>query len=197
MKSLVVATFNPHKLREFRVLCKPLAIRVLSLEAFPRLKPPREGGKTFRENAVKKACEIARKTGIPALADDSGICVPILGGEPGVQSARYSGKRKSDQANNLKLLKKLEKFPDAKRKAYYQCAIAVAAPDRLIGVCEGKVYGRILREFRGKGGFGYDPLFYYPRFRKTFAEISLPLKNKVSHRARALKKALQLLRKLN
>ena len=196
MKSLVIATFNPHKLREFRVLCKSLKIRVLSLEAFPHVKPPRENGKTFEENAIKKAREIARKTGMPVLADDSGICVPVLGGEPGIRSARYAGKLKSDKANNLKLLKKLEKHPESKRKAYYQCAIALAAPNRLVGIVEAKVYGRILRNFRGSGGFGYDPLFYYPSFRKTFAEVPLSQKNKVSHRARAIKKAIKLLRKL-
>ncbi|MBI4398829.1 MAG: XTP/dITP diphosphatase [Candidatus Omnitrophica bacterium] len=196
MKQLVIATFNKHKLRELIPLCRRLGIKPLSLEAFPHVKPPREDGKTFEENAMKKARFIARETGLPSLADDSGICVDALGGAPGVDSARYAGSSRDDRANNLKLLGKLEGVPAAKRSAYYYCAIALATPQKPIGTVRGKVRGRILREFRGKGGFGYDVLFYYPPFSKTFAEISLRKKNQVSHRSRALKRAIKLLKKV-
>ncbi|MBI4971888.1 MAG: XTP/dITP diphosphatase [Candidatus Omnitrophica bacterium] len=196
MKTLVIATFNKHKLREFQALCRKLKIKAVSLEAFPHVKPPKEDGKTFQENAVKKAREIARLTGLAALADDSGICIDALGGKPGVDSAHFAGPKRDDAANNEKVLKKLACVPDAKRKAHYYCSIAVATPEKLIGIVNGKVNGRILREYRGKNGFGYDPFFYYQPYRKTFAEIPLSVKNKVSHRARALKKAIALLKQL-
>ncbi len=196
MKTLVIATFNKHKLREFQALCRRLKIKAVSLEAFPHLKSPREDGKTFQENAIKKARFIARKTGLPALADDSGICVDALKGAPGVRSARYSGKKRGDHENNLKLLRELSQVPDRRRTAHYYCSIAVALPHKLIGVVNGKVNGRILREFRGNHGFGYDPLFYYVPYQKTFAEVPLSIKNRASHRARALKKAVKLLKQL-
>ena len=196
MKTLVIATFNKHKLREFQALCRKLKIKAVSLDAFPKLKSPKEDGKTFQANAIKKAREIARLTGLPALADDSGICVDALKGKPGVDSAHFAGPKRDDEANNQKVLKKLARLPDLKRKAHYHCSIAVATPEKLIGVANGKVHGRILRDYRGKNGFGYDPLFYYPPYRKTFAEIPLSAKNKVSHRAQALKKAVALLERL-
>ncbi len=169
--------------------------KFVSLTAFPEIKSVREDGKTFEENAIKKAVYVAKKTGCFAIADDSGICIDALGGKPGIRSARFAG-YKGDEANNSKVFRSLKGVSDKDRKAHYHCSIAIASPDKVIGCCEGKVYGRITHERIGEKGFGYDPLFYFPPFKKTFAQVSLKQKNRVSHRAKALKKAVRILKKL-
>ncbi len=192
---LVVATKNKKKLREIKELLAGLNLKITSLTDYK--KPPRivENGKTFRENAVKKALKVARFSGKLAMGEDSGLCVKALRGRPGVYSSRFSGNDKSDLKNNLKLLRTLGDSPLKKRKAYYVCAVALADPEGLLGVVEGKCSGLIGFEMRGKAGFGYDPLFIIPRYKKTFAQLGLGVKHKMSHRFRALKKSRRIIEK--
>ena len=193
---LVIATTNKGKLREIQQLLKDLGVSVMSLADFHGYPNVIEDGKTFRENALKKAREVAAFTGKPTLADDSGLMVDALGGEPGVYSARYSGKDADDLKNNKKLLRKMKGVPDAERGAQFVCVMALVFPDGEEKVVSGLVRGRITREPRGPRGFGYDPLFYYSRARMTFAEMGPEEKNKVSHRARALKKIKEYLKEM-
>jgi XTP/dITP diphosphohydrolase len=154
-----------------------------------------ENGRTFRENAVKKAVRVAHFTQKVTLGEDSGLCVDVLEGKPGVYSSRFSGKNKSDLKNNLKLLQLLEGAPLKERRAHYVCAVALADKDGLLGVVEGKCFGRVGFALKGKYGFGYDPLFIIPKYKKTFAELGPGIKHKMSHRFRALKKAKKLIQK--
>ena len=193
---LVIATTNNGKLREIRQLLKDLDVNVKSLADFPGYPDVIEDGETFRDNALKKAREIAAFTGKPTLADDSGLMVDALGGEPGVYSARYSGKDADDLKNNKKLLGKMKDVPDAERGAQFVCVVGLVFPDGREKVVSGLVRGRITREPRGPRGFGYDPVFYYSRARMTFAEMGPEEKNKVSHRARALKKIKEYLKEM-
>ncbi len=190
---LVVATKNKKKLEEIKEILKGLNFRIFSLADYPH--PPRiiENGKTFRENAVKKAVTIAKFTRKLALGEDSGLCVDALGGKPGVYSSRFAGKGKSDRKNNLKLLNLLEGLPVSKRKAHYFCAVALADESGLLGVVEGKCSGFIGSTEKGNFGFGYDPLFVIPKYKKTFAQLGPSVKHKMSHRFRALKKAKLIL----
>ncbi len=142
---------------------------------------------------LKKAVKIAKFTKKLTMGEDSGLCVDALGGKPGVYSSRFAGKGKSDQQNNLKLLKMLEGLPLNKRKAHYSCAVALADKDGVIGVVEGTCSGIIGFEFKGHFGFGYDPLFIIPKYKKTFAQLGPRIKHKMSHRFRALQKAKKLL----
>lgn len=185
----MVATRNRKKLKEIREILKGLRLRIVSLADFHR--PPRivEDGKTFRENAAKKALKVARFTGMLTLGEDSGLCVDALGGRPGVYSSRFSGRGKSDEKNNLKLLKLLAGVPAASRKAHYVCAVALADRRGLLKEVEGRCSGRIGLEPRGRAGFGYDPLFVVPGYGKTFAELGPRIKHTISHRFRALRKA--------
>ena len=192
---LVVATKNKKKLREIKQILKHLHLAVTSLADYP--KPPRiiENGKTFRQNAVKKAVKIARFTRKLTLGEDSGLCVEALGGKPGIYSSRFAGKAKSDLQNNLKLLELLKGLKLNQRKAYYVCAVALADEHGLLAVVEGKCSGLIGFELRGHFGFGYDPLFIIPKYKKTFAELGEGIKHKMSHRYRALEKAKKIIRK--
>ena len=151
----------------------------------------REDGKTFLENARKKAREIMQLSGCAALADDSGLCVNALGGAPGIYSARFAGVHGDDEANNDLLLQKLQKKTD--RTAYYDCAMVLVFPDGREISAEGKFFGEITRERRGSGGFGYDPLFYLPEKGCTVAEMDADEKNRISHRAKALQNLLKQL----
>ena len=195
LKKIVVASRNTGKIREIRSVLEPLGFEVLSSEDFPEIGEIEETGETFTENAMIKAQYVGEKTGLPALADDSGLEVDYLNGRPGIFSARYSGENASDEENNQKLLEELSGVPYAERTARYVCALAIFRPDsrtfvNVEGICE----GIILEDYRGNGGFGYDPLFLYPDIEKTFAEIPLEIKNKLSHRGKALdalKKVLQ------
>jgi len=192
---LLVATKNKKKLKEIKAILKGLDLKMTSLVDYKRLPLIRENGKTFKENAVKKAVKIARSTKRLCLGEDSGLCVNALGGKPGIYSSRFSGKDKNDLKNNLKLLKLLGRLPLHKRRAHYSCAVALADRRGLIGVVEGSCYGIIGFEQKGHFGFGYDPLFIVPKYGKTFGELKPGVKHKMSHRFRALKKVRKLLQK--
>ncbi|HTY44573.1 MAG TPA: RdgB/HAM1 family non-canonical purine NTP pyrophosphatase [Patescibacteria group bacterium] len=192
---LLVATKNRQKLQEIRQIWKGLKIRLFCLEDYACAPRIIENGKTFRENAIKKAVKIARFTGKLTLGEDSGLCVDALGGRPGIYSSRFCGKDKSDLKNNLKLLKLLAGLPLKKRKAHYVCAVALADKDGLVGVAEGRCSGVIGFDMRGQAGFGYDPLFVSPAYKKTFAQLGERIKHRISHRRRALEKAKKILQK--
>jgi len=194
MNKLVIASNNPGKLREFRRMLAPLGIEVLT-QAELGISEAEEPHCTFVENALAKARHASAASGLPALADDSGICVAALGGAPGVQSARYAGDNpKSDSKNNEKLLREMHGVND--RRAHYYCVLVLVhhAEDPQPVIAEGEWHGEIGHGERGEGGFGYDPLFLLPQFNKTAAELSHDEKAEVSHRARALKVLLDKLR---
>jgi len=195
MTQMVVATRNKKKLSEIKEILKGIDLELLSLDSYQSAPQVLENGKSFQENAVKKAVKLARFTGRLCLGEDSGLCVDALGGAPGIYSARFSGRGKSDIKNNLKLLKLLKGLPFSKRKAHYSCAVALADKDGLVGVVEGSCSGLIAFEPKGSAGFGYDPLFYIPKYKKTFAQLGEKIKHTMSHRYHALKKAKQIIRK--
>jgi XTP/dITP diphosphohydrolase len=186
VRELVAATRNPNKFAEVAAILEDTGMRVLALDEFPEAPDVEEDGETFEENASKKAEAATHATGRAAIADDSGLCVDALGGAPGVRSARYAGEEADHAANNAKLLRALEGVPDGERTARFACVIALASPGRETVLFRGECRGRITREPRGGGGFGYDPLFYSPELGRTFAEAPPEEKNRVSHRARAL-----------
>ena len=195
MIQLVVATRNKKKLTEIKDILKGIKLDLLSLGDYKDVPRVLENGKSFQENAVKKAARLARWTGKLCLGEDSGLCVDALDGAPGIYSARFSGKDKSDLKNNLKLLKLLNGLPFAKRKAHYVCAVALADKEGLLGVVEGSCSGLIVPTPAGQAGFGYDPLFYIPEYKKTFAQLGEGIKHKMSHRYHALKKAGRIIEK--
>jgi len=185
---LYCATTNAGKLREFRLAIQALSGGAWSaepLEGIREIPVFEETGATFEANAAGKAAYYSRYAPGLLFADDSGLVVDALGGEPGVRSARYAGPHADDEANNRLLLEKMQGVAD--RTARFVCVVALAERGRLLGSFRGSVEGRILEAPRGLGGFGYDPLFYYPPFNCTFAEISGERKQEVSHRGRALK----------
>jgi XTP/dITP diphosphohydrolase len=193
MKKLVIASNNPGKLREFQFLLQPLGIEVLT-QAQLGIAEAEEPHVTFIENALAKARHVSRLSGLPALADDSGICVTALEGAPGVLSARYAGDDpKSDQRNNEKLLQAMQGVTD--RRAHYYCVLVLLhhADDPQPLIAEGEWHGEITHEERGGGGFGYDPLFWLPEFGKTSAQLERDEKHAISHRGKALKVLLQRL----
>jgi XTP/dITP diphosphohydrolase len=181
---LVIATRNQNKLREFREILKDLQIEVRSLNDFGPIPEAIEDGETFDENAYKKAIHTAKVLGLPAIADDSGLVVEALNGEPGVYSARYAGENATDAENCNKLLKSLQGIDD--RRAHFQCVLSIAVPSGPALTYEGRCDGVIIDDSRGNNGFGYDPIFYFEEFGKTFAELSMSEKNRVSHRGKAL-----------
>ncbi len=190
---LLLATTNAKKLKELQEILADLPVQCLSLRDFPGVTDVEETGRSFEENAKIKAAGYAQQTGVLTLGEDSGICCDALDGAPGVFSARFCGEFQGDDANNAKLLEVMKDVPDAKRTAYYESAIALAEPGKLIGVVKGQVHGTITSELRGHGGFGYDPLFFYPPFQKTFGEVPIEMKHSVSHRGQALHKFRELL----
>ncbi|MCX5714188.1 MAG: non-canonical purine NTP pyrophosphatase, partial [Candidatus Omnitrophica bacterium] len=163
MKQLVVATKNKKKLSEIKAILRGMNLKLLALDAYKNVPRVLENGKTFQANAIKKAARLARFTGELCLGEDSGLCVDVLDGAPGIYSARFSGRDKSDIKNNLKLLKLLKAVPVAERKARYVCAVALADKRGLVGVVEADCSGLIAFEPKGSAGFGYDPLFYIPK----------------------------------
>lgn len=187
VEKIVIASNNPGKLREIGQILAPLGIEVLPQSAFAVLEADEPHG-TFIENALAKARHAALATGLPALADDSGLCVDALGGAPGVQSARYGGEPRSDARNNARLLDALGERPD--RQAHYYCVVVLLrhAHDPQPLVAEGLWRGEILRAARGSGGFGYDPLFLDPAVNQTAAELVPMRKNLISHRGQALER---------
>ncbi len=193
MKKLVIASNNPGKLREFQAMLAPLGIEVLTQSQLG-IAEAEEPHCTFVENALAKARHVSAVSGLPALADDSGICVEALGGAPGVQSARYAGDDpKSDTRNNEKLLHEMQGITD--RRAHYYCVLVLVhhADDPQPLIAEGEWHGEIAHEERGDGGFGYDPLFWLPELKKMSAELSREEKAQISHRAKALRALLQRL----
>ena len=182
---LVLATRNENKVREIGRILADVPVDLVSLAHFPDVPPVEEDGATFEENAIKKALHVWRHTGEASIADDSGLEVDALGGEPGVLSARFAGEPVSYEANNEKLLKMLEGVREEDRKAKFVCvAVLVSAKGKMV-LQRGELKGMITEEPRGTGGFGYDPVFYLPRKKKTVAELDPEMKNEISHRANA------------
>lgn len=193
---VLLATHNSGKVRELIELLADEEIEVLSVKDIDAWQEVEETGVTFAENAAVKARAGVQQTGLITLADDSGLEVDALNGAPGVYSARFAGEPKDDERNNDKLLALLEDVPDALRTARFRCALVIATPEQEEYLTEGTVEGIILKQRRGSGGFGYDPLFFIPDFGRTMAELSLAQKNKLSHRALALRKAVPILQDL-
>ena len=190
---LVVASRNKKKVQEIKDLLKEFNLRITSLADYPKAPYIVENGKTFRENAIKKATKIARFTNKLTLGEDSGLEVDALGGKPGIHSSRFAGKGKSDLKNNLKLLELLGDLPQSKRKGRYVCSVALADREGLIEAVEDYCSGVIGFKMRGSSGFGYDSLFVIPKQKKTFAQLGLRIKHSMSHRFRALKKAKRVI----
>jgi XTP/dITP diphosphohydrolase len=194
MNKLVIASNNPGKLREFERMLAPLGIEVLTQSQLG-ISEAEEPHCTFVENALAKARHVSRESGLPALADDSGICVEALGGAPGVQSARYAGENpKSDRRNNDKLLQDMQGVTD--RRAHYYCVLVLVrhADDPQPIIAEGEWWGEIAHEERGDGGFGYDPMFWLPDMGKMSSELTHDEKHAISHRGKAMKVLLEKLK---
>ena len=186
MTSLVVATRNCGKLKEIEAFLEGLVVNIYSAADFEGFPDTVEDGATFELNALKKAREAICFTGLSALADDSGLVVDALDGRPGVYSARFAGDAADDDANNRKLLEKLEGVPSDLRQCAFVCSMVFVSSDGCELTFTGRIGGRILDEGRGKGGFGYDPLFLVDGFGRTMAELSIEEKNRISHRGQAL-----------
>jgi XTP/dITP diphosphohydrolase len=194
---LLLATTNQKKLAELVRLLSPLGLGLKTLDQVDAAVDVDETGTTFMENAVLKARTQAAAVGLWAIGEDSGLCVPALQGAPGIYSARFAGPQQDDHANNERLLAEMRHLTDDQRAAYYVSTIALADPDGKIYVQgEGSCWGRILKERRGRGGFGYDPLFEISEYHQTFAELGGTVKSCLSHRARALSIFLRKLSRL-
>ena len=189
---LILASNNAHKLREMKEILSPFFDEIVSMKEAGIEHETVEDGKTFMENAVKKAKELAEISGCCAIADDSGLCVDALAGAPGIFSARYAGVHGDDKANNRRLLRELESEHD--RGAHYTCAIALAWPDGKLLTAEDYLYGEIAYDERGTNGFGYDPLFLLKERGLRTAELSPEEKNAISHRGKALRKLVEQLK---
>ncbi|EIM12574.1 nucleoside-triphosphatase [Bacillus atrophaeus C89] len=193
MKEAIIATHNPGKVKEFKDILAPKGYDVKSLADIGFLGEIEETGHTFEENAVLKAEAVAKAVNKMVIADDSGLSVDNLGGSPGVYSARYAGEQKDDTANINKVLQELKGIEKEQRTARFRCALAVSIPGKETKTVEGHVEGYIAEEPKGENGFGYDPIFIVKDKDKTMAELTSDEKNKISHRANALKKLSQLL----
>lgn len=196
MKELVIATTNKDKVKEIKNILKGLGVKVLTPDKFGAPPMIVENGRTFEDNASKKARIISRFTGKLSIADDSGLIVDALGGRPGVRSSRFAGGGATYADNNAKLLRLLKNVPAGKRKARFVCVIAIARDGEALKTVKGMCSGKIAFQPSGKSGFGYDPVFIYPKYGKTFAELGPGIKNKISHRYRALEKAKKALKDL-
>ncbi len=192
-RELVIATRNKDKKKEIEKLLSGLSVKVLSLYDFPSIPPIKENGATFEENALTKASVCAAKTGKFSISDDSGLIVHSLGGAPGVYSARFAGKNVTYDDNNRKLLKLLKGKQKSRRKARFVCCVAIVTPEGKKRIVKGTASGIIAERARGKYGFGYDPLFIPWGYSRTFAELGEKIKNKISHRGRALRKAKKII----
>ncbi len=190
---LVLATNNPHKIEEIKSILSDLEVEILTPKDFDKFPELKEEGSTLEENAISKAMVTCQFTGLPSLADDTGLEVEALDGAPGVRSARFAGETATYDENNRKLLSLLEGLPKQKRNAVFRCVIAIAFAEQDVQTVEGRAEGTIVEKPRGRAGFGYDPLFYFPPLGRTFAELSPHEKNRVSHRAKALARAKELL----
>jgi XTP/dITP diphosphohydrolase len=190
VSKLVLATHNVHKVAELRRILAEAGLEGLDLvgvQAFPGVEDVVETGVTFVENATLKARAVAAATGVAAVADDSGLCVDVLGGAPGVFSARWAGSHGDDLANLTLLLDQLSDVPDAHRRAHFACAAVLALPDGTTRVAEGRLDGVLIREPHGAGGFGYDPIFVPDGDPRTTAEMSATEKDSISHRGKAFR----------
>lgn len=194
---LILGTGNQKKCRELNLLLQPLGFELLSLAQVDQPIAVDETGSTFIENARLKATEQAKHLGKWTIGEDSGLCVPFLNGAPGIYSARYSDPGATDERNNQKLLQELSGAKHDQRRAFYVSTIALSDPDgNVVLEAEGKCWGRIIEEYRGSGGFGYDPLFEIPEYHQTFAELGTSVKSALSHRGRALTHFIRGLRRL-
>lgn len=193
MKELLVATGNAGKVKELAALLEGTGITIRSLKDFPPLPVVVEDGDTFAINAIKKALSASKATGMPVIADDSGLLVAALNGRPGVYSARYAGEGCSDTDNNRKLLDELNGVPTALRTAAFRCVIALCHANGECHTFSGELHGMITSAPSGNGGFGYDPLFMVPEYGMTLAELPLEIKNRISHRGRAFESLRQYL----
>jgi len=198
---LILATRNQHKIEEIKKILSEdnvatQKLEIITLRDFPNMPEVEETGKTMKENAILKAKAVYSITGIPALADDSGLEVDALKGAPGVVSARFAGPGCTYKDNNVKLLGLLKGIPDDKRGATFRCVVALALSQDDLRIVEGKVRGIITDKEIGENGFGYDPVFYYPELGKTFAQLTQEEKNRVSHRGVAFRKAKELIKRL-
>lgn len=187
-KTIIIATKNQGKAEEFKNIFHMYGYQVKTLLDFPEIQDVPETGETFAENAFQKANAISKELNTIVLADDSGLEVDILGGKPGIYSARFAGEHGNDVKNNEKLVEMLKNIPKEDRKANFHCSLVLAGPNREPLFVEGQVFGRILDAGRGENGFGYDPLFYIPELDQTMAELTNGQKNEISHRAQAIKK---------
>lgn len=196
LKRLILGTHNAKKCGELRGLLAPLGIELLSLSEVDDPLQVEETGATFIDNARLKATQQAQHLSAWTIGEDSGLCVPALSDAPGVYSARYAGANATDADNNAKLLQALSGKTDRQRRAYYVSTIALSDPHgQILLEAEGRCWGRIITEYRGSGGFGYDPLFEIPEYHQTFAELGSTVKSVLSHRARALEKFTRQLRR--
>lgn len=199
MIKLLIATNNSHKLEEYRQIFSELPLLITSLAQAGITLDPEETGTTFEENAIIKAQAFAQLSDLPTLADDSGLEVDALGGEPGVYSARYANTAKDDHSGRYQIvLDKLaaKNTPWAERTARFRCVVALATKESLIGVAEGTVEGFIAYEPKGEGGFGYDPIFFVPEFGQTLAQVPSAQKHQISHRGRAARASIPLIQRL-
>ena len=194
---LVLATRNIHKAKEIQAFLEGLGYRILTLEAFPSVPEVVEDGDSYEANAMKKAKMTALHTGKMALADDTGLEVDALQGQPGLFSARFAGEGVTYADNRRKLLSLLKDVPPRKRTARFRCVMVLAMPGGQTRTVEGVVEGTITQEECGEGGFGYDPVFYLPALGKTLAQLTFEEKNRVSHRAKALQQIREILKSVN
>jgi XTP/dITP diphosphohydrolase len=188
LKKIVFASRNRGKIKEIQALLAECGVILQSLDDYPELPDISEDGNSFLANALKKARTIAKLTGEIVLADDSGLEVAVLDGAPGIYSARYAGDNADDEKNILKLLSDLEGVPPAEREAAFRCILVICQPDGHYHTFDGRWEGRIAEVPAGKGGFGYDPVFYLPEQGVTVAELPAGIKNRISHRAKAAEK---------
>ncbi|MFP8943307.1 RdgB/HAM1 family non-canonical purine NTP pyrophosphatase [Streptomyces fenghuangensis] len=195
---LILATRNAHKVRELEAILSAagLDLTLVGADAYPEVPDVKETGLTFAENALLKARTLARATSVPAVADDSGLCVDVLGGAPGIFSARWAGRHGDDRANLDLLLAQLSDIDDPHRTAHFACAAALALPDGTERVVEGRLAGTLRREPAGTGGFGYDPILQPESETRTCAELSPDEKNAISHRGQAFRALAPVVREL-
>ena len=197
ISELILASNNVHKVREIKEILADLPIEILSLKAYPNYQAPEETGDTFHANARLKAEHAAKELNSWVLADDSGLIVPALNGQPGVYSARYAGKGATDRDNRRKLLKALEDLTGTQRHAYFICVLALASPDGTLILEQAQCEGYLLEQERGSNGHGYDPLFVKHSYSRTFAQIDEATKNRISHRRKAIEKIIPHLQALS
>jgi XTP/dITP diphosphohydrolase len=197
IKKIILATCNLHKAKEMMILLKELNIEIVPMTFFPKYPKTVEDGKSLEENAIKKVKIVSEFFKKWAIADDSGLEVDYLDGAPGIYSARYAGEKCTYDDNNKKLLEALRGVSQKKRTAKFKSVIALSSPDGKIYLAEGEIFGTISRRcVVGLKGFGYDAVFYVPKYKKTFSEMSSEMKNSISHRAQALQKIKKILRNM-